>query len=164
METHPTKADVNAHTTTAPDCGRGCSSLEQHEACERTGQQVRFIGDKAVARYNIIGTNTWIHCVYEPTGRDVPGQTSGRRPWSHSTVTYGQRYGMTGWLGLLVTRDLPDAIAGLPAYSDERSAAVRGYQTAQYDEAYALIELAWPAARGGRRSGMGDIETQEEVQ
>jgi hypothetical protein len=112
------------------------------------------IGGFTVVRYNIIGTNLFVHEVYEPS------PSNGAHFASHHSLMSGSTYGQPGTLGKVGTRDLPADIDALPARSDERYHAVRAFHQAQYDEAYALILRAFPDAATGRRD-MGDVMTHE---
>jgi hypothetical protein len=98
----------------------------------------------------IIGTTITVYSAYEPAAHGLPGAG-----WDHSTLT--SEDGSDGFLGRIGTRRLPAELEALPAYSDERLAAVGAWQEAQYREAYALILAAHPEAIDGRRS-MGEIE------
>jgi hypothetical protein len=103
-----------------------------------------------VERYNIIGTRRWVYDAWEPSERN------GEMPFSHSTIrTVDGR-----WMGRIGTRRLPAELEALPAYSSERARAVGAFHEAQYEEAYAAIIAAFPAAEHGCRS-MGEIATVE---
>jgi hypothetical protein len=92
-----------------------------------------------VRRHTIIGTNIHIYRVWAPRN-------------GHGTITT-----INGaWMGRVGTEALPAALDALP-YGAERCAAVRAWQQAQYDAAYAAILAAHPEAAAGRRD-MGEIE------
>jgi hypothetical protein len=91
-----------------------------------------------ITRHEIIGTNTVVFEAWEPYRNN-----------SHSTITRlkGEAHGRIG------TRRLPTELDALPAYSDERLAAVTGWQQDQYDEAYAAILDAFPFIEAEADSG-----------
>lgn len=107
----------------------------------------KAVGGVWVHRFNLIGTRAVVHQVYEPTG--APG-----RSYTHGSITTGPD---GTWLGRIGTGDLPADLDALPARSDERYDAVKAWQAAEYDRAYAAILAAYPEAAEGRRD-MGDIE------
>lgn len=94
-----------------------------------------------IKSYKIIGTQIRVFSCFEPYA-------------GHSTITHddqGKRLGRVG------TRPLPPDLASLPPLSDQRSSSVKGWQSAQYMEAYRAIIQEYPEAALG--SGiMGEIE------
>lgn len=64
-------------------------------------------------------------------------------------------------MGKVGTNHLPAELNALPAYSNERSLAVRAWIDSQKERAYAAIVAAVPAARDGARDGYGEIEVIE---
>ncbi len=105
--------------------------------------EYKYLGDKAVHKYNIIGTNLIVYNAWEPSS--ITGK--------HSTITFidSKCYGQIG------TRRMPPEIDVLPAGSEERIKAVRRNYEEQYQEAYRIIIEAFPEASAGTRD-MSDIE------
>lgn len=98
-----------------------------------------------IQRTPIIGTTCVIFSVWEK------GQITG----THSTITTinGEWYGRVG------TERLPADLDALPAYSNERAAAVRAWQLRRYERAYDIIahsEYGHEAMNG--RYSMGQVE------
>lgn len=103
-------------------------------------------GGYIVKRYQIIGTDTHVHGVWERMGG----------MGSHSTITT-----VNGeWYGRIGTRRLPAWMDALPAMSAERSRIVGEWHDAQYAQAYEMILAAFPELIPTRKS-MGEIETFE---
>jgi hypothetical protein len=72
-------------------------------------------------------------------------------PYSgHSTITFEE--GVK--LGRIGTRSLPADLDALKPWSHEREDAVRAWHAAQYEEAYGLIDQAYPHNWGRRSMGM----------
>jgi hypothetical protein len=104
-----------------------------------------LVAGSLVQRFRILGTTTWVHQAWAPVATLVGAP--------FTTLTHFD----DGWWGKLSTeRDLPPELDALPALSDERYAAVRAWQDARSEEAYALILRAFPETVGGYRS-MGEI-------
>ena len=81
---------------------------------------------------------------------EVPSRLMGGHSSLHSDRD-GRIWGQMG-----SERTMPAAIDGLPAWSQERSEAVRRWQHDRYDAAYRAIVRRHPQAGDGRRA-MGTI-------
>jgi hypothetical protein len=101
------------------------------------------VGDKIVDKFSVGGTNIIVYNAWEPSG--VFGE--------HSTITTfdGEWYGRIG------TKRLSPEVEKLPAGSKERIDAVGKAFEEQYEEAYRLIEEAYPESANGKHT-MGEIE------
>jgi hypothetical protein len=93
-----------------------------------------------VQKYNIIGTYGW---TYEA---GVPVQSFADSGYtSFTSDESGNR------IAILGSECLSDDLNALPAYSHERSVAVRAWQDEKYANAYGKIVEAFPEAAVGRR-------------
>lgn len=103
--------------------------------------EIKTLRDGTVVRkYNIIGTSGW---TFEAC---VPVESfSGSGYSSFSRGEDGQL------LATLGSEGLPAEIDSLPAYSDERSIAVRAFRVSVCEKAYAKIAEAFPEAAVGRQ-------------
>jgi hypothetical protein len=97
-----------------------------------------------VQRYRILGTPCFVYQAWAP----IPGLVFGG-PYSTITSDGGD------WWGRLGTERLGPDLDALPR-GEERVAAVRAWQQANDDRAYAIILRAFPEAAEGRRD-MGEI-------
>lgn len=109
-------------------------------------REYRQANGLTVEKFNVIGTDLWIFQAWEPSGRAANG-----RPWRHSSLTTIDAC-CEQTMGKVGTRDLTPELEALPAYSEERFAAVTAWHEAQYQEAYTAILAAFPEAALGRRS------------
>lgn len=99
----------------------------------------RKVGKYIIHKTNIIGTNEWVYSAYEPYD-------------GHSTI-----FNIGGKkMGSVPSRPLPVDLEALPAYSKERSVAVRKWHDDLYKLAYQLIFKAFPEAKNGK-TDMGEV-------
>lgn len=105
---------------------------------------VKKAGEFTVTRTRIIGTRTFVYSAYEPYN-------------SHHTFTHidGVR------VGRVASREISRKMDQLPAYSEERSTAVRAFLAANRHVAYVAILAAFPEAQDAGLRDNGDIEIQE---
>lgn len=93
-----------------------------------------------IQKYNIIGTDGW---TFEA---GVPVESFAECGYKSFTRSEDGRL-----LAILGSECLPKDLDALPAYSDERSAAVKSWHDGIYANAYAKIVEAFPEAAVGRR-------------
>ena len=98
-----------------------------------------------VQRFRILGTTTWVHQAWAPVDQLFGAP--------YTTLTH---FADRWWGKLGTERELPPVLDVLAALSAERYQAVRAWQEAKYEHAYALILRAFPETVGGYRS-MGEI-------
>jgi hypothetical protein len=103
--------------------------------------------DIRVTATDIIGTGIRVFSAWEPSKIGTGG---------HGTIRSFDG-AAPGWFGRVGTGPLPSDLDALPAYSDERIAAVSSWLLSEYDRAYAAIMEQHPEAGSGRRS-MGQVE------
>lgn len=91
------------------------------------------LGDGRFAVRYSIALSPWVdYVVWEPS------QLGGK----HSTLTHLE--GQQGWFGRMTTRGLTPALDALPAYSEERSKAVRAFFKDLEAEEERIIHSLWP--------------------
>ncbi len=104
----------------------------------------------------IIGTDTVYFSAWESV--TAHGENS-HGTYKTSPMGNGADY---TWYGRVGTRRLPADFNALPAFSEERKAAVGAWHAAQYDEAYAAIvkHPDFPAQPKHEHRSMGEISCQ----
>jgi hypothetical protein len=142
-------AEHSRITVPYPEARLGEPSIITGERRLELPGETRWLDEKAIRRTQIIGSPSVIYTAYEPSVLFAREPGEGHS----STMTLDGRA-----MGKIGTRRLPADLDALPAYSAERSRAVGEFHRRQYEEAYSLIERAFPEARHGRRRD-GEIET-----
>lgn len=87
-------------------------------------------------RYGILSTSLVDYDLYVQTETGLMPA-----PGEYSTITHDDEY---GWMGSYTTKGLPPELDALPAYSEERSKAVRAYFKELEQVAEIYIRSAFP--------------------